>query len=143
MRRWLIAVGEMEALSSLAGYHYEHPDDVFPDLSAGTPCFDAQGLGHPLVSEAVMVRNDVRLAFRTIARDTDERTLIFSLLPKDVGLGHSLFANAGKTYKASDTGDVYAVPVSPLRLLLALAWLNSVPVDWLSRQMIQNYCCNL
>ena len=55
----------------------------------------------------------------------------------DVGLGHSLFANAGKTYKASDTGDVYAVPVSPLRLLLALAWLNSVPVDWLSRQMIQ------
>ncbi len=62
VRRWLIAVGEMEALSSLAGYHYEHPDDVFPDLSAGTPCFDAEGLGHPLVSEAVMVRNDVRLA---------------------------------------------------------------------------------
>ncbi|MFY7940335.1 MAG: hypothetical protein ACOVOX_05440, partial [Burkholderiaceae bacterium] len=26
---------------------------------------------------------------------------------------------------------------SPLRLLLALAWFNSVPVDWLGRQMIQ------
>ena len=32
VRRWLDAVGEMEALSSLAGYHYEHPDDVFPEL---------------------------------------------------------------------------------------------------------------
>jgi DNA mismatch repair ATPase MutS len=62
VRRWLVAVGEMEALSSLAGYHYEHPDDVFPDLNAGTPCFDGEGLGHPLLSEAVTVRNDVRLA---------------------------------------------------------------------------------
>jgi MutS domain V len=62
VRRWLVAVGEMEALSSLAGYHYEHPDDVFPDLSDGTPCFDSEGLGHPLLSEAVSVRNDVQLA---------------------------------------------------------------------------------
>ena len=61
IRRWLAAVGEMEALSSLAGYRFEHPDDVFPDLSTGTPCFDAEGLGHPLLSEAVTVRNDVRL----------------------------------------------------------------------------------
>jgi MutS-like protein len=62
VRRWLAAVGEMEALSSLAGYHYEHPDDVFPDLGAGTPCFDGEDLGHPLLSEAITVRNDVRLA---------------------------------------------------------------------------------
>ncbi|CAM3337754.1 hypothetical protein [Polaromonas hydrogenivorans] len=27
--------------------------------------------------------------------------------------------------------------VSPLRLLFALAWFNSVPVDWLARFMIQ------
>ena len=62
LRRWLAAVGEMEALLSLAGYGYEHPDDVFPDLlSTGTPCFDGEALGHPLLSEAVTVRNDVRL----------------------------------------------------------------------------------
>ncbi|HYN06781.1 MAG TPA: hypothetical protein VES67_05290 [Vicinamibacterales bacterium] len=62
LRRWLAAVGEMEALLSLAGYSYEHPDDVFPDLlSAGTPCFDGEALGHPLLSEAKTVRNDVRL----------------------------------------------------------------------------------
>jgi len=62
VRRWLVAAGEVEALLSLAGYHYEHPDDVFPDLSAGTPCFDGEGLGHPLLSDTVTVRNDVRLA---------------------------------------------------------------------------------
>ena len=61
VRRWLVAVGEMEALSSLAGYHYEHPDDVFPELGAGPASFDGDGLGHPLLPEASTVRNDVRL----------------------------------------------------------------------------------
>ena len=61
VRRWLIAVGEMEALSSLAGYHYEHPDDVFPELDEAALCWDGEGLGHPLLPDAAMVRNDVRL----------------------------------------------------------------------------------
>jgi DNA mismatch repair ATPase MutS len=61
VRRWLGAVGEMEALLSLAGYRHEHPDDVFPEFSDGSPCFDGEALGHPLLSDAVMVRNDVRL----------------------------------------------------------------------------------
>jgi hypothetical protein len=82
-------------------------------------------------------REYVRLAFRTIARDTDERTLIFGLLPKNVGLGHSLFVNAAKRYQTDSAGALTAVAVSPLRLLLALAWFNSLPVDWLARQMIQ------
>jgi hypothetical protein len=61
LRRWLAAVGEIEALVSLAGYHYEHPDDVFPEVASGIAGFDGQELGHPLLSEAVSVRNDVRL----------------------------------------------------------------------------------
>jgi DNA mismatch repair ATPase MutS len=62
VRRWLVAIGEMEALLSLSAYHYEHPDDVFPDLRAGAPCFEGEGLGHPFLSDAVTVRNDVRIA---------------------------------------------------------------------------------
>ena len=62
LRQWLAAVGEMEALSSLAAYHYEHPADVFPDVIEGPPAFEAEELGHPLLAEAVMVRNDVRIA---------------------------------------------------------------------------------
>jgi hypothetical protein len=82
-------------------------------------------------------RSFVRLAFRTIARDTDERTLIFSLLPKGVGLGHSLFANAPKSYTIDEAGHMSIRVVPNTRLLLALAWFNSLPVDWLARQMIQ------
>jgi hypothetical protein len=104
----------------------------------------AQDLGVPksVVEEkhADAVRFDrefVRIAFRSIARDTDERTLIFALLPKSIGLGHSTFANACKVYQLGEDEKASTLAVTPLRLLLALALFNSLPVDWLARQMIQ------
>ncbi len=60
VRRWLAAVGEFEALSSLAGYAFEHPADVFPEFVEASPCFDAEGLAHPLLPERDAVRNDLR-----------------------------------------------------------------------------------
>lgn len=59
--RWLEAVGELEALTSFAGYAYDHPDDVFPEFSEAGPSFDASGIAHPLLPSATAVRNDVRL----------------------------------------------------------------------------------
>ncbi|MFZ2220511.1 MAG: hypothetical protein WAV85_17780, partial [Rhodoferax sp.] len=103
----------------------------------------AQDLGVPKVEVAKYanaVRYDrefVRLGFRTVARDTDERTLIFSLLPKNCGSGHSMFLNTPKYYVSGANGQVETNVVSALRLLFALAWFNSVPVDWIARQMIQ------
>ena len=60
---WLLALGEMEALCSLAGYAGEHPEDVFPDLifDSASPSIAAQGLAHPLVAESRGVRNDLVL----------------------------------------------------------------------------------
>ncbi len=58
---WLRAVGDVEALSALATYAYEHPADPFPDLVESGALFDATALGHPLIDERVAVRNDVRL----------------------------------------------------------------------------------
>lgn len=103
----------------------------------------AQDLGVPrseVAQYASAVRFDrafVRLAFRAVASDTNERTLIFALLPKNCGFGHSMFANAAKTYVLGTDGKVQAQATSPLRLLFALAWFNSVPTDWLARFMIQ------
>ncbi len=82
-------------------------------------------------------REFLRIAFRAVASDTNERTLIFSLLPKNVGLGHSLFANAAKRYTSAGEEGVIAIGESPQKLLFALAWFNSLPVDWIARQMIQ------
>jgi len=58
---WMEAAGEFEAISALAGYAYEHPRDPFPEIVADAACFDAAGLGHPLLPDARCVRNDLKL----------------------------------------------------------------------------------
>jgi hypothetical protein len=58
---WLRAVGEVEALTALATFAYERPDDPFPELADHGPAYDADGLGHPLIAAEVGVRNDVHL----------------------------------------------------------------------------------
>jgi MutS domain V len=67
VRRWVSAIGEMEALLSLASYSFEHPDDPFPHLdeSASGARFEAEGIGHPLVPTRSCVRNDVSFAGET------------------------------------------------------------------------------
>jgi MutS domain V len=62
IRGWLDAVGEMEALCSLAGYAYEHPDDVFPEFTSPEQgLFQGEGLAHPLLPESKAVRNGLAL----------------------------------------------------------------------------------
>jgi len=58
---WLAATGDFEALSSLAAFAAENPDDVFPEIVTGPPFYEAQGLGHPLIARGECVRNDVTL----------------------------------------------------------------------------------
>ena len=70
--RWLAAVGEFEALGSLANYSYEHPEDSFPEISDGTARFEGEGLAHPLIPLVRSVRTDLRLSFER------ERVLIVS-----------------------------------------------------------------
>jgi hypothetical protein len=62
VRRWLTATGEIEALSSLAGYAFEHPSDPFPEFAETGPLLEADHIAHPLIAEARVVRNSVRLA---------------------------------------------------------------------------------
>jgi DNA mismatch repair ATPase MutS len=58
---WLAAVGQLEALCSVAGYAWEHPDDAYPVIEEGEARFEAEALGHPLIAESRCVRNDVAL----------------------------------------------------------------------------------
>jgi DNA mismatch repair ATPase MutS len=62
VRGWLEAAGRFEALSSLAQYSYEHPDDPFPRLADGRACLRARGIGHPLMPQPRCVRNDINLS---------------------------------------------------------------------------------
>jgi hypothetical protein len=72
LEAWVAAVGELEALASLAAHAYEHPADAMPELvEAAAPLFDARDLGHPLLAESRCVRNDVRI-------DDGQRVLVVS-----------------------------------------------------------------
>ena len=100
LRRWLSAVGEIEALSSLAGYRYEHPDDVFPEFTTESPVFDGEQLRHPLLAEDVSIANDVKIG-------GDLRVLVVSgsnmsgksTLLRTVGL-NTVLAQAGAPVRA-------------------------------------------
>jgi len=66
IREWIDTAGEFEALCSLAGYSYEHPADVFPELvDAPGGCFEAEAIAHPLMPDAHSIRNDVKLGGET------------------------------------------------------------------------------
>ena len=81
------------------GYAYENPEDPFPEL-AETSCFEAEGLGHPLVPRAELVRNDLSIG-------GDLRLLVVSgsnmsgksTLLRSVGLNAAL-AQAGAPVRA-------------------------------------------
>ena len=101
LRRWLAAVGEIEALSSFAGYHYERPDDVFPELITGPPCFDGRGLGHPLLANAALVRNDVSLGGHLCALVVSGSNMSGkSTLLRTVGI-NAVLAQAGAPVRAA------------------------------------------
>jgi hypothetical protein len=59
VKRWLDAVAEFEALSSLACLHYEQPDHVFPELVPGEMSIECRAIRHPLVVDCVP--NDMEL----------------------------------------------------------------------------------
>ncbi len=107
---WLRAIAELEALSSLAGYTFEHPNDPFPEMSQSSPCFEGRGLGHPLLPESKCVRNDVSL--------TDEAQVLVvsgsnmsgkSTLLRTVGI-NAVLALAGAPVRA------HSLRIAPLSL---------------------------
>ncbi len=65
IRTWLHTLGEFEALLSLSGYGFEHPEDPFPHFTENGPAFVAVGLSHPLLGAAKGIRNDVALHGKT------------------------------------------------------------------------------
>lgn len=82
-------------------------------------------------------REFFRLGFRAVASDTNERTLIFSLLPKNVGCGNSIWVSIPKRYIIDSHGTIAIQSVNHKRLLFALGIFNSLVVDYIARGMIQ------
>lgn len=61
-RSWFAVLGEMEAISSLAGLAHDEPSFCLPELlddAGGAPRIHASGLGHPLLHATRRVTNDL------------------------------------------------------------------------------------
>jgi hypothetical protein len=120
VRIWLAALGEMEALSDLAGYSYEHPADVFPEFTTESPCFEAEGLSHPLMPETTAVRNDLSLS--------RERRLVIISGPNMAGKStfvravgvNAVLAQCGAPVRASK------LRISPLAVAASVCVLDSL-----------------
>ncbi len=82
----------------------------------------------------VFDREFIRLGFRDIAGDTNERTAIFSLIPKNSAVGatvwHSYFQYKIKENKIVKTPEY-------LKLLFVLGIFNSLTIDFIARGMVQ------
>ncbi len=97
---WLDAVGEFEALLSIATWHFEHPQDAFPEFVSGPASLHAESLGHPLLADQRCVKNDVSIT-------DDVRLLLISgsnmsgksTLMRAVGL-NTVLAMAGAPVRA-------------------------------------------
>jgi len=120
LRGWLDAVGEIEALSSLANHAYEHPSDVFPEFTAEAPWFEAEGLAHPLMPESRAVRNELRLG-------SDPRLLVISG-PNMAGKSTLIRAVGVNTVLAQCGAPVRArrLRISPLAVAASICVLDSL-----------------
>lgn len=74
-------------------------------------------------------REFFRISFRAIARDTDERTLILSLLPKNIGVGNSVYVEIPKTYILDNKIQAN----STQKKLVLLGLFNSFVLDFIAR----------
>lgn len=55
---WLGIIAEVEALNSLANFHYNNPEYAFPTLNKNKK-IEFEELGHPLLSKEVRINNDL------------------------------------------------------------------------------------
>jgi len=116
---WFGVVHEIDALSSLAGFSFNHPAFVFPQFSeSGT--INAKGLGHPLIPGGERVDNlfsitgDTKIVIVTGANMAGKSTFL-----RTVGV-NLVLAGAGTKVCAT------AFSYSPMRLITSMRAIDSL-----------------
>jgi hypothetical protein len=154
---WTDALGDLEALNSLAGFRYAHPEYPFPRITETPYHFEARSLGHPLIPAAKRVANDFSLSGRgAIALVTGSNMAGKSTFLRTVGINTAL-ALAGapvcaagmevstvQLYSSMRTNDELAESTSSfmaelLRIngLVRLLKTNPVPVLYLLDEILK------
>ena len=64
LEAWIQAVGEIDALNSLATFAYNHPTYTYPIITDKPFIFEAKEMGHPLMPAEQCVKNDAHIPAR-------------------------------------------------------------------------------
>lgn len=92
---WFDCIAEIDALSSLSNFAYNHPDYCYPELSQPDKTLQASDLGHPLIEESKCINNDFSIekghffiitGANMAGKSTFLRTISLSLVMANVGL---------------------------------------------------------
>lgn len=119
LREWFRALGELEALASLAGFAYDNPEYCWPTVVTDRTCFDAKELGHPLILKS-RVTNDVTIPSGGRALlVTGSNMSGKSTLMRAMGV-NTVLAQAGAPVCASE------MTVSPLSLRTSMRMSDSL-----------------
>jgi hypothetical protein len=87
IKNWFAALGEIEALNSLAGFQFANPSYSFPGISTDGFFFQAENMGHPLIPYGKRVLNDFALKGKgTIAMITGSNMAGKSTFLRTVGI---------------------------------------------------------
>ena len=60
--KWVNAIGEFDAFISLGMYSHNNPSYVFPEVETNHFTIEAENLGHPLIQENVLVKNNYNIS---------------------------------------------------------------------------------
>jgi hypothetical protein len=115
---WLASVAELEVLCALAGYAFDHPSDPFPELASEGAAFEAEGIAHPLMRQAVP--NDVMLGGGTALLIVSGSNMSGkSTLLRTIGL-NAVLALAGAPVRAR------SLRLSPLSIAASIRVVDSL-----------------
>ena len=77
-----------------------------------------------------------RLAYRAVASSTNERTLICSILPKNIFIGHSMNYLVNLSYKTCGTASFKQIQLDPGRMIYLMTLFNSLILNYYIRNKI-------
>lgn len=120
LQTWFNAVGELEALGSLASFAFEHPDYAFPEIVPEGSIFNAECLAHPLLAIGKAVENDFHL--------DGERQLMILSGPNMAGKSTFIRAIGVNAVLAQCGAPVRArrLAMSPLQVAASICILDSL-----------------
>lgn len=119
---WFEVISFFDAYNSLGNYAFNHPEFVFPKISASKSIINAQNLGHPLLAKNKRIDSDVNIENEQFFIVTGANMAGKSTFLRTVSL-HIVMANVGLPVCAESS------KYSPVKLITSMRTTDSLTDD--------------